>query len=275
MLVCAGVARAQTTRDSVVPPQPSLAQVKAMGLKLLGVLDDSTGAWVADATVRDTVGNEVRTTRNGLAALNNLAAVYGFYFLEIRKEGYAPRRIKLRADSASEFMVALTPRALGDATALPAVVTTAAARLDRDDGQRDGFIRRCELGAKCIGRRELDLHPTQKLADLLSNTRGIHRTCTSAARLRGSPVDDVPICLVEMFESLPTDVRHPYCAPNYFVDGILWNPRTGNGNSQAQLDRALDTSRIASMEVYLANEPTPARFVVPGSKCGAIVIWTR
>lgn len=270
MLALAGTARAQT---QVI--EPSLAEAKAVGLKVLGILDDSTGQWIADATVRDTVGNEVHTTRAGIAALNNLAVLYGFYFLEIRKEGYAPRRIKLRADSASEFMVALSPRALGEATALPALVTTAMTRLDRDLGQRDGFIHRCELGAKCIGRADLDLHPTQKLADLLSVTRGIHRSCTGSAQLRTSAIEDVPTCTVEMLESLPTNVRHPYCAPNYFIDGILWNARTGKGSGQSQIERTFDSSRISSMEIYLANEPTPPRFVIPGSKCGAIVIWTR
>jgi hypothetical protein len=97
MLVCAVVAHAQTTdsRDSTSRAQPSLEQAKAMGLELLGILDDSTGAWIADATVRDTVGNEVHTTRSGLAALNTLAALYGFYFLEIRKEGYTPQHPRL------------------------------------------------------------------------------------------------------------------------------------------------------------------------------------
>jgi hypothetical protein len=92
---------------------------------------------------------------------------------------------------------------------------------------------------------------------------------------RTNALDDVPSCVIEMLESVPKDVRHPYCVPNYFLNGFPWSSVTGQGNSQTQIDKFTNASTIAGIEVYRASEPTPARFLVPGSSCGAIVVWTR
>lgn len=111
--------------------------------RLIGVLDAQTGDWIDRAVVRDTLGDETTTTRFGVATLNVLNAIAGYYLIEVRKEGHAPRRLRLRADTTFEIILPLQPNALGSATQLPAMVTTERRRMYQDAGERRGFLERC------------------------------------------------------------------------------------------------------------------------------------
>lgn len=287
------VSPAADTARVVVTPK-SANEAHSLGIKLLGVFDEQSGKWIEGAVVRDTLGHEARTSQAGVAALNVLAGVMGYYLIEIRKEGYAPKQLRLR-DSTSEFMVALTPQPLGSATNLPAVVTTAAATLRSDAGLGDGFAHRCELGARCVGRGEVDRHPTMHLPDLLAQVEGIHRTCTgstgqgpdpnalalsprmSSRALTANAIDVAPTCKIEMREVLPKNVAHPFCVPTYFLNGLPLTPggRIGSVEAQTLIDKLADPSNITGIEVYPASEPTPLRFQMAASGCGAVVVWTR
>ena len=68
-----------------------------------------------------------------------LVPIAGFY-LEIRKEGYLPRRIRLRADTSYQLMFSLQPNPLGDVVRLPTVVTIERRRLQDDAGERKVFV---------------------------------------------------------------------------------------------------------------------------------------
>jgi hypothetical protein len=248
-------------------------------LRLIGVLDATSGDWIDRAVVRDTLGNETTTTRYGVAALNVLTSIAGFYLLEIRKEGYAPRRIRLRADTTIELMLALQRNPLGDATKLPAVVTTERRRIQQDSGQRSGFFNRCQAKTtQCVGRAELDRRSTSTLDNLLSMKDDIHRNCQEA--LQGpvwtpgpttKPDDDLIGCLIQMHIRAGFGV---YCTPTYFIDGFEW--QSLGGTAQAQIDKFLPPNKIEGIEIYLPMSPTPVRFAPPwNSDCGSIVIWTR
>jgi hypothetical protein len=248
-------------------------------LRLVGVLDANTGDWIDRAIIRDTLGDETFTSRFGVATLNVLTPIAGFYLLEIRKEGYAPRRIRLRADTSFQIMFALEPNPLGTATQLPAVVTTERQRLQNDPGERHGFFERCQTKTvQCIGRVELDKDPTGTLYNMLHMKNGIHPACvatyhgpvwTKAADVKYD--DEIFGCLITMRNATPPP---EYCSPTYFVDGFEWQPLAGR--AQAQIDQFLPPKRIEGIEVYLANQPHPPRFSPPlFDGCGAIVIWTR
>lgn len=252
------------------------AQERIETLRLLGVYDAVTGDWIQRATVRDTLGVETQTSRAGVAALNVLTPIAGFYLLEIRKEGYQPRRIRILADSVKEFMIALSPNPLGNAAQLPAMIVTERQRLTDDPGERRGFFDRCQMkGVSCIGRAIMDKRPTAYLAQLLSQTDGIHRQC--AMRRRGlvfnpaqqPDVDPATVegCMIEMRSTAGV-----LCTPTYIVNGFEWPPL---GQSvQTLIDRHFPPRLIEGIEVYPANGPRPQRFESP-SGCGIIVIWTR
>ena len=248
-------------------------------LRLIGVLDAKTGDWIDRAVLRDTLGNETFTTRFGVATLNVLTPIAGFYLLEIRKEGYSPRRVRLRADTSYQVLFALDPNPLGNATQLPAMVTTERQRLQNDAGERRGFFERCQIHTvQCLGRVELDKDPTGTLYNMLHMKDGIHPACQATDH---GPVwtptpemkydDEIFGCLITMRNASPPP---EYCTPTYFVDGFEWQPLAGR--PQAQIDQFLPPQRIEGIEVYLANQPHPPRFSPPPfGGCGAIVIWTR
>jgi hypothetical protein len=248
-------------------------------LRLIGVLDAKTGDWINRAVIHDTLGNETLTTRFGVATLNVLTPIAGFYLLEIRKEGYVPRRVRLRADTSYEIMFALEPNPLGAATRLPAVVTSERQRLQEDAGDRNGFFERCQTKTvQCVGRVELDKDPTGALYNMLHMKDGIHSACmasdhgpvwTPPAKVNYS--DEISGCAIMMRNGAPPP---SYCTPTFFVDGFEWLPL--DGRSQAQIDQFLPPKRIEGIEVYLPNQPHPPRFSPPVfGTCGAIVIWTR
>jgi hypothetical protein len=274
-LLCFALLAAITGR--AVQAQVDTGRVET--LRLIGVLDAKTGDWINRAIVRDTLGTETQTTRYGVATLNVLTPIAGYYIIEIRKDGYIPRRIRLRADTSYQLMFALEPNPLGNATQLPTVVVTDQQRLQRDLGERGGFFTRCQTKTvQCVGVAELDRRPTGYLDNMLSMKMGVHRACI--ANDHGPVLNPAPQpvfegellgCLIQMRSAQPPP---PYCTPSYFVDGFEWVPLAGR--AQGQIDQFLPPKRIAGIEVYLANDPRPARFSTSlFAACGAIVIWTR
>jgi hypothetical protein len=272
------VALAATTVAPSLRAQVDTGRVEP--LRLIGILDARTGDWINRATVRDTLGTETQTTRYGVATLNVLTPIAGFYLLEIRKEGYLPRRVRLRADTAYQIMFALEPNPLGDAAQLPAVVTTARQQLQSDAGQSSGFFERCQVSSvQCVGRVDLDRRPTANLDAVLAMKTGLHRDCRGkpqrtavGVRNDNPPFDDeLTGCLIQMRAASPPPT---YCTPTYFVDGYEWFPF--GGPAQGQVDRYFPPKRITGIEVYLTNEPIPPRFSTSFfTGCGAIVVWTR
>lgn len=276
-LVVAGAILSPAAAQSDTAQRPSsvsVAAAEAAGVKLLGVFDANTGEWLSHAVVRDTLGRETLTSDGGVVALAVLQPVLGQYMLEIRKEGYAPQRFKLRADTAAEFLVSLMPNPLGKATQLPAVITTdSRRRLAEDPGAREGFFARCSLVVvECVGQVDLDKHPTARIADLLDRKPGITRICPSVKHAlsgRAQGADQIPTCFAQMQSEIGG-----FCEPTVFVDGFQWALLAGV-SIQQQLDQFLNPNNISGMEVYLPSMPRPARYEVPLSNCGAVVIWTQ
>jgi hypothetical protein len=252
----------------------SVAAAEAAGAKLLGVFDANTGEWLSHVVVRDTLGRQTQTSDGGVAALGLLEPVLGQYLLEIRKEGYVPQHFKLRADTAADFLVSLTPNPLGRATQLPAVITTdSRRRLAEDPGTRDGFFARCSMAVvECVGQVDLDKHPAANIGDLLDRKVGITRICPAvkhALATKATGADQIPTCFAEMQSEIGG-----FCEPTFFVNGFPWATLAG-ATSQQQLNQFLNPNNISGMEVYLPSMPRPVRYEVPESSCGAVVIWTQ
>lgn len=211
---------------------------------------------------------------SGVAALNGLSPVIGVYLIEIRKAGYAPKQVRIGVDAGSEFLVALTPKPLGSVAELPAVITTAKQSIYKDDGLRDGFFHRCELGVKCLGRKDFDMRPIESVPEQLSRVPGIRSACIhpyatggmkGAGDIRQNSIGYSGSCGIRMRAAI-RDHGISYCSPAWFLNGL------------PTIAPPPPTTQIAGMEVYLTNDPTPARYRVPptgGPSCGAIVVWTR
>ena len=96
LLLCCGVvanAQQDTTRASrsadsaivdSVPVPRSAREAEASGIKLLGLYDAVDGLWISGATIRDTLGNQSVTSSIGVAVLNRLTPIAGYYLVEIR-----------------------------------------------------------------------------------------------------------------------------------------------------------------------------------------------
>ncbi|HEY4216770.1 MAG TPA: hypothetical protein VGM67_06505 [Gemmatimonadaceae bacterium] len=253
------------SRDSAAASAPAatIAQVEAAGIKLLGISDAATGNWIDHATIRDTLGNETVTSAIGVAALSELTPVMGYYMFEVRKPGYTPQRFKLKADTSEEFLVSLTPNPLGRATALPAVITTAARmRLELDVGAREGFFARCATGlVGCMGRAQLDPRPTERIGELLEHVLGM--------TLRYVPKVGY---VTQMRMAFPTRTQ-TYCDPTYYLNGFRWSPL--GGQAEYGLPASLSAKTIDGIEVYLSGMPLPTRWADPGTNCGVVAIWTH
>jgi hypothetical protein len=277
-------------RTTVIPVEKSLvvAAVEAENKKLLGVYDNKDGQWVVGATIRDTLGNEAKTSSIGVASLNALTPIAGYYLLEIRKPGYAPRFIRLRDDTTSEILTGLAPNPLGGTT-LPTTVVTADRKLATDAGLKEGFGYRCGTGLiSCVGRAVLDRKTAGTLDNLVDHVDGIARTCGAgsgrpelAGTHAGGAAPNVSpgaapasgSCPIKMY-SIVGNGLNALCTPNYVVNGFEWQGL--GGDAQAELDQFLTASTIDGMEIYLPGHPVPKRFdPLPFNNCGVIVIWTR
>ncbi|HEY4218909.1 MAG TPA: hypothetical protein VGM67_17330 [Gemmatimonadaceae bacterium] len=270
--------------SATVAASHSLAADEAAGMKFLGIYDKADGSWVAGATIRDTLGNQVVTSLAGVAPLSTLVPIAGYYLVEIRKAGYAPRFLRLAADTTSEILVPLAPNPLGGTTLAPTIVT-AKRQLTTDAGMHEGFVNRCQTGlVSCLGRNDLDRHPAGGFDALLGHVDGVVRECMHSAgppsSLMSRPGVDRPVgCTVMMRPLVPT-ANGTVCVPNYVINGFTWPPVSGTTHfsaaDQAELEKFLNSTTIDGIEVYLPGHPIPPRFdPAPFSACGAVVIWTR
>ncbi|HEY4217888.1 MAG TPA: carboxypeptidase-like regulatory domain-containing protein [Gemmatimonadaceae bacterium] len=228
------------------------------GPALLHVFDQATRAPIDRAAIRDTLGNQMQTSSTGTAVLNALRPIAGYYMLEVRKPGYAPQRFKLRADTAAEFVVAITPSRLGSTATLPTVEVNATRLMWSDAGVKEGFFARCERAVpSCVGRKMLDSHPALGLGTLILQAPGMH--CHFVARSTGVPDG----CIPEMYPQFGARS----CEPVYFLDGYrvpLYN-----------INSMFDPKHTYGIEIYRSGIARPERFDTPGYDCGAILIWTQ
>jgi hypothetical protein len=222
--------------------------------RLIGVYDATTGEPLVGAEVRDSAsGSSIRTSSTGSGLLNFIEFIGPFAWIETKKVGYQPLRLRLNARDTAAVTI-LMERAVE----LPAVVATAPYRLDTDPGNRDGFERRCAVhNVSCVRSNVLSDHPARALSEIYGlSGADVMRTC--------APRGTAKRCSVTVNQ----------CSPKIFVDGFPAPPPPRGVGVVDDLDSRISPDDVAGVEVYPPGM-APLRFY-EGSGCNAaIVIWTK
>jgi hypothetical protein len=256
------------------PPRAVAAQRAA----LLGVYDARSGDPIQGAIVRDTLGAQALTSADGVVALTYVSAIGPFVLLEIRKVGYRPLHLRIKADSLTALTELLEPLPLGASNELPAVVTTAKYNIALDSALWNGFAARCTVETvRCFKFDELAVRPSSNLVDFLDKAGGMTPQCgstmTRGARPRrvtgsgGRTLDCVKMRGIGVQAA-------KLCVPTYYVDGFMRGYRE---NTLDDLEQSLKPGDVKGIEVYMSGEPIPARWSAAAGNdgCGSVVIWTK
>ena len=259
--------------SSSAPPSPQQTRPP-----LLGVYDARSGDPVQGAVVRDTLGAEASTSADGIVALTYISAIGPYYLIEIRKIGYRPLHLKIRADSLTDRTELLEALPLGSATALPAVVTTGKYNVTLDSGLWNGFSARCTASTvTCFKFDELAAHPSGNIVDFLAKTAmsmpgcGTTMTRGLAPRRVTAPGNRTIDCV--KMRGVGAQAAK-LCVPTFYVDGFVRGYRE---TTLDQIEQSLKPADVKGIEVYQSGEPVPMRFGEAAGNlgCGSVVIWTR
>jgi hypothetical protein len=178
-----------------------------------------------------------------------VAPAAGVYRLRADLPGYRTA-ISPGMDLQSGDRVALVWRVVPDTQQLRPVQVTASPRLAA--GRMGGFYDRMQRRTfgSFITRDQIEKRNPMWTSDLLRTVPGLVVT----PRANGIGFD------VRTTEG---------CRPEVFVDGIRY-PLFFES-----VDDVVHPDEIEGIEVYAHAAEVPAEYVVPGSSCGAIAIWTR
>ena len=265
-------AAAQTAPSSQA--QPPLQTRPA----LIGVYDAQSGDPIQGAIVRDTLGAQAVTSADGVVALTYINAIGPYYLIEIRKIGYRPLRLKIRADSLTDRTELLEALPLGAATALPAVVTTDKYNVRLDPGLWNGFAARCNVSTvTCFKFNELEARPSSNLVDFLAKATLSMPGC-GTTMTRGQPTRRLTAPgnrTIDCVKMRGVGVQAAkLCVPTYYVDGFV---RGHAENTLDQLEESLKPGDVKGIEVYQSGEPVPMRLGDGAGNvgCGSVAIWTK
>jgi hypothetical protein len=256
----------------------SSSALSAQRVPLLGVYDARSGDPVQGAIVRDTLGAQALTSADGVVALTYITAVGPFVMLEIKKVGYRPLHIRIKADSLTDLTELLEPLPLGASNELPAVVTTAKYNIALDSALWSGFGARCTVDTvRCFKFDELAARPSSNLVDFLDKAGGTIPQCGStmtrgarSRRVTGSGGRTLDCVKMHSVGANPNRL----CVPTYYLDGFM---RGYAENTLDDIEQSLKPGDVKGIEVYMPGEPIPMRWSgAPGNPgCGSVVIWTK
>jgi len=246
---------------------------------LLGVYDARSGDPIQGAIVRDTLGAQALTSADGIVALTYITAVGPFVMLEIRKVGYRPLHIRIKADSLTDLTELLEPLPLGSATnELPAVVTTAKYNIALDSALWNGFAVRCTVSTvQCFNFEELAARPSSNLVDFLDKAGGMMAQCGSTMtrgarprRVTGSAGRTLDCVKMRGVGAQATKL----CVPTYYVDGFQ---RGYAENTLDDIEQSLKPRGVEGSEVDRPGEPISSKWSEAAGNpgCGSVVIWTK
>lgn len=209
------------------------------------VLDHTTGEPLqgAEVALREVEGSRVATrttTEQGLFRFDAIRA--SLYEIWITHAGY--KEVQLRLDPRDGDDVRVEVEMVRTVVTLePLVVTATRQTLLR----RVGFLDRREVGlGQFMTRDQIEARNPFRVSDMFRTMAGFR--VVPGARSGGDRV-----------------LGRGNCPPAIFVDGT----RLLEGSS---IDEVLRPESLEALEVYHASQ-TPARF--RGSRCGAVVAWTR
>ncbi len=279
---------AQVDTSKLVPQSEKPARLTRsngmLDVAILGLYDSRSGEPIKGVEVRDSLsGISALTTKDGAVALNFLQPVGPFYLFTVRKEGYEPKKYRIRVDSLHDMTEMLEPHPIGtgndDGVLLPGVNVEGRYRLDTDPGKWEGFTRRCSTRhAECVAELELAKHPSARVYDFLVRSYGIIAECTISklknATLTPSALSKPPrepgskSCLAKMHPSAGTGS----CTPTYIVNGKEWVAHIKP--AQEEIEDFIGPTQMKGIEVYSSEKIRPLSFNGK-PMCGTVVIWTK
>lgn len=223
---------------------------------IIGVVSDGGGGGpVGGATVRVTGlgGRGTLTDARGEFSLTDLFS--GHYVVEFSQLGYVTRSdsIQVAPGRVTNVRVSLSV----DPVQLDPIEVTVERR--EIALQEVGFYARATDGfGEFIDREQIEQRAPSRLSDLFTRLIGVE--------IRSDPGSG--------FERLIMlrGGRSEDCFPQVVLDGLVVHR---GGNLPAMMDRLLDPSTVAGIEVYQTQSGVPAQYGGTGASCGLIIIWTR
>ncbi len=222
---------------------------------IIGVVSDGAdGRPIGGATVRSTNARRgMLTDPRGRFSLTELPP--GPHVVEFVQLGYVSRRDSIQV--------------------VPGRVTNVRVSLSVDPVQMDPIevsVERREIGLQEVGfytranegfgefidREQIEQRAPSQLSDLFTRLPGVD-TRTDP----GNPFEK---------HIMLRGGRSDGCFPRVILDGVV----VGRGGDEpAMLDRMLEPSTVAGVEVYPTQSGVPAQYGGTGASCGLIIIWTR
>ena len=233
-----------------VPKQPrTLIDSTA---RIAGVVVDSSGrrlrgveVLVADGSARTTSSDSGQFLLRGLKS--------GKIQFLVRAVGFGPATFttELRAGRTRQIRVILTPTSvqLSTITVLDSLSAPLLAQTGFFERKRQGWG--SFISPEDIARR----HP-MNASDMLRSVNGVE----VISRLPGRTT-------ILSTRSMSMSGR---CVMNVFVDGSRAYMSGG-----MTIEEVISGSELGAIEVYPSASETPPQFIVMGSDCGALVIWTK
>ena len=242
--------------------------------RVIGVYDARTGKPIESAVVLDIMsGTSAKTTATGTAGLGFVSFHGTGGLIELRKLGFESKQLLLAKGDTAPITEVLDP-----VPQLPTTVRTEPYRIDEDEGDWDGFARRCQTkSVTCFTPEELARHPDANVADLLVRADGVvPGSCSKMGRatvVRGLNSRNPQCGDIAMHPAAGTG----YCPPTFFVDGFLWDSSLGPPIDM-QPGRVpvapYTTATVKAIEVYSSDRPRPLAFNGDPA-CGVVVLWTK
>lgn len=230
---------------------------------IIGVVsDDQSGDPVNGASVRVRTGQQgVRTDSRGRFALDELTP--GLNIVDFTQLGYTTRTETIEVISGRVTNVRLALSA--DPVQLDPIEVTVERR--EVALQEAGYYRRAAEGfGEFIDRAEIESRGPAEMSDIFSRIPGVEIFADPDNAL------EKYIVLRGGRQASFSSGSYGRCFPRVVLDGLVIS---SGGDDPAQLDRMLDPTAIAGIEVFPTSSGVPAQYGGTGSSCGVILIWTR
>lgn len=234
------------------------------------VVESATEQPLSDVIVTVTgTGLSARTGSDGIFVVRGVAM--RSISLDLRRIGYAPAVQRYRIEGGGGDVDVGMLQMFRPMELAPIVVQAEAVRRSRRL-ELAGFYQRQRMGfGSFIDREDLDHWQPLQFTDLIRRVRGFTirrnpRYMKQLVGVYGPGIHAGPDLRRYLIESRRGG---PGCPAAIIVDGI----RTGTTNDE-DIDRLIDPSVIAGIEVYAGPASLPAEFNWLGAACGAFVIWT-
>ena len=250
---------------------------------LRGVVRGSEGRPVHDAVV-GVFGTQraARTDAVGAFRLDGIPA--GTRTIEVRALGQLP--LTFPVDFATNAALDTTLSISLQAQNLAAVAVKESGNFMKSMDNGGFETRRAQGMGRFVTEKDIALHPSTNLGDVLANVPGMHLDYGTS----GFPMPLMKGVMNTQSPVVSAGGAKPnfgaYCVPNFFLDGAPFlvdgsrKPKGGLGD-QAQhpfsdLSDAAHPEAIKGIEIYSNPGTIPAQYdLMSSTGCGSIVIWTH